>query len=114
MEPMMEKRGEPKQTETDRMIGELLIYGLIGIIGILFFLPVMLGMLIFAIINLFQRDWISYVGLATGAIILFWQFQTGRILSYFGLISELNIPYMSASVERFLNQGNAIAATSTS
>ncbi|WP_245645137.1 type IV secretion system DNA-binding domain-containing protein [Peribacillus loiseleuriae] len=110
---MMEKQGEPKQTETDRMIGELVIYGLIGIIGILFFLPVMLGMLIFAIINLFRRDWISYVALATGAIILFWQFQTGRILSYFGLISELNIPYMSVGVERFLNQGNTIATTST-
>ncbi|MGX2962108.1 type IV secretion system DNA-binding domain-containing protein (plasmid) [Peribacillus sp. JNUCC 23] len=111
---MMEKRGEPKQTETDLMIGELVIYGLIGIIGLLFFLPVMLGMLIFAIINLFRRDWISYAALATGAIILFWQFQSGRILSYFGLISELNIPYMSAGVEKLLNQGNAIAATSSS
>ena len=114
MEPMMEKQGEPQQTETDRMIGDLVIYGLIGIIGILFFLPVMLGMLIFAIINLFKRDWISYAALVAGTIILFWLFQTGRILSYFGLISELNIPYMSAGVERLLNQGNTIAATSTS
>ncbi|CAN7648516.1 type IV secretion system DNA-binding domain-containing protein [Peribacillus frigoritolerans] len=111
---MMEKQGEPKQTETDRMIGDLVIYGLIGMIGILFFLPAMLGMLIFAISNLFKRNWISYAALAFGVVILFWQFQTGRILSYFGLISEMNVPYMSAGVERFFNQGNVITATTTS
>ena len=110
----MESQGEPKQTETDQIIGDLVIYGLIGIIGVFFFLPAMLGILIFAILTLFKRDWISYVILAAGVILLFWQFQTGRLLSYFGLISEMNIPYMSDVLERFLNQGDTIAVTSTS
>src|SRR3954451_23713619 len=99
------ERQEPKQNETDKMVGDLVIYGLLGIIVILFFLPVLLGMLLFAILHFFKRDWLYYAALAAGGCLLFWQMTTGRILSYFGFISEMNIPYMSAGVERFLNKG---------
>lgn len=115
MDPLMERGQEgPNQTETDRMIGDIVIYGLIGVIVILFFLPALLGMLFFAMMNLFKRDWISYTSFGAGAVILYWQFTAGTILSYFGLISEMNIPYMSAGVERLLNQGNEIAVSGTS
>ncbi|MGM0878409.1 MAG: type IV secretion system DNA-binding domain-containing protein [Bacillota bacterium] len=111
---MMKKQGEPQQSETDRMVGDIVIYGLIGLIGILFFLPALLGMLIFAIIHMFKRDWISYFALGVGVVLLFWQFQVGKILTYFGLISEMNVPFMSTGVEQFLNQGDSIEVTTTS
>ncbi|TDK58157.1 DUF87 domain-containing protein [Bacillus salipaludis] len=114
MDPLMDQQGGAKQTETDRLIGEVVIYALIGAIGILFFLPAVLGMLIFAMFQFLKRDWIFYVALGSGFIILFWQFQTGHLLTYFGLISEMNIPYMSAGVEKLLNNGNVIPATSFS
>lgn len=111
---MMKNQKEPQQTETDRMVGEIVIYGLVGMIGIIFFLPALVGMLIFAIIQLFKRDWISYVALGVGFVILFWQFQAGTILTYFGLISEMNVPYMSTGVERLLNDGDSIESTASS
>ena len=110
----MKNQKEPQQTETDRMVGEIVIYGLVGMIGIIFFLPALVGMLIFAVIQLFKRDWISYVALGVGFVILFWQFQAGTILTYFGLISEMNVPYMSTGVERLLNDGNSIESTASS
>lgn len=111
---MMKNQKEPQQTETDRMVGEIVIYGLVGMIGIIFFLPALVGMLIFAVIQLFKRDWISYVALGVGFVILFWQFQAGTILTYFGLISEMNVPYMSTGVERLLNDGDSIESTASS
>lgn len=114
MDPMAKSQEQTQQTETDRMIGDLVIYGLIGMIGIIFFLPVLLGMLIFAIFHLFKRDWISYLALGIGFLILIWQFQTGNLLTYFGLISEMNIPYLSTGADRFLNEGEAIPVTSSS
>lgn len=110
----MKNEGEPQQTETDRMVGDIVIYGLIGLIGIVFFLPTLLGMLIFAIIHIFKRDWISYVAFGVGLVLLFWQFQAGNILTYFGLISEMNAPFMSTGIEQFLNAGDSIEVTSTS
>jgi len=71
-------------------------------------------MLIFAVIQLFKRDLISYVALGIGFVILFWQFQAGTILTYFGLISEMNVPYMSTGVERLLNDGDSIESTASS
>ncbi|MCM3594172.1 TraG/TraD/VirD4 family protein [Metabacillus idriensis] len=111
---MAKSQEQTQQTETDRIIGEIVIYGLIGMIGILFFLPALLGMLIFALLHLFKRDWLSYVALGAGFLILLWQVQTGTILTYFGLISEMNIPYLSTGAERLLNDGNFIAASSSS
>jgi type IV secretory pathway TraG/TraD family ATPase VirD4 len=111
---MMKSQGEPRQTETDRMVGEIVIYSLLGIIATIFFLPAMLGMLIFAIIHLFKRDWIFYLASVVGSILLLWQFQTGNILTYFGLVSEMNIPYLSIGVERFLNKGDSISVTTNS
>lgn len=111
MDPLMDQQGGAKQTETDRLIGEVVIYAIIGAIGILFFLPAILGMLIFAMFHFLKRDWIYYVALGAGFFILFWQFQTGHLLTYFGLISEMNIPYMSTGVEKLLNNGNVIPAT---
>ncbi|MRX56578.1 type IV secretion system DNA-binding domain-containing protein [Bacillus idriensis] len=111
---MAKSQEQTQQTETDRMIGDIVIYGLIGLIGILFFLPAMLGMLIFSILHLFKRDWLFYIALGTGILILLWQFQTGTILTYFGLISEMNIPYLSTGAERLMNDGNSIATSSSS
>jgi type IV secretory pathway TraG/TraD family ATPase VirD4 len=111
---MAKHQDRMQQTETDRMIGDLVIYGLIGIIGIFFFLPVLLGMLLFAILHVFRRDWLSYIALGAGILILLWQYQTGRILTYFGLISEMNIPYLSTGAERLLNDGNAIPVSYSS
>ncbi|WP_130297373.1 type IV secretion system DNA-binding domain-containing protein [Fictibacillus sp. BK138] len=111
---MAKHQEQTQQTETDRMIGDLVIYGLIGIIGILFFLPALLGMLIFAILHLFKRDWLFYAALVSGIVILFWQVQTGSILTYFGLISEMNAPYLSTGAERLLNDGNAITVSYSS
>ncbi|MCM3597913.1 type IV secretion system DNA-binding domain-containing protein [Metabacillus idriensis] len=111
---MAKRQEQTQQTDTDRMIGELVIYGLIGMIGVIFFLPALLGMLIFSIFHLFKRDWISYMALGIGILILIWQFQTGNILSYSGLISEMNVPYLSTGVERLLNEGGAISATPSS
>ncbi|MEH7375676.1 type IV secretion system DNA-binding domain-containing protein [Neobacillus drentensis] len=111
---MAKSQEQAHQTETDRMIGEIVMYSLIGIIGIIFFLPPLLGMLIFAVIHMFKRDWISYVALGVGVLLLLWQIQSGNILTYFGFISEMNIPYLSTGIERFLNEGHVIKAIPSS
>lgn len=111
---MFERQAEQKQTETDRMIGDVVIFGLIGAVGILFFLPVLLGMLFFAIGNILKRNWIPYFMLGTGILILFWQVQSGNVLLYFGLISEMNVPYLSTGIEKLLNNGDSIPTTSSS
>ena len=111
---MAKSQEQTQQTETDHIIGELVLYGLIGIIGIIFFLPALLGMLIFAIIHIFKRDWISYVALGVGIFLLLWQFQSGNILTYFGFVSEMNIPYLSTGAERFFNEGNVIGVKTSS
>jgi hypothetical protein len=96
------------------MIGDIVIYGLIGAFGILFILPVLLGMLLFAIGNMLKREWIFYLTLVIGILILFWQVQLGNVLLYFGLISEMNVPYLSTGMEKLLNKGNSIPTTSSS
>ncbi|MBH0171521.1 type IV secretion system DNA-binding domain-containing protein [Fictibacillus sp. 18YEL24] len=111
---MAKRQDQTQQTEMDRMIGDVVIYGLIGMIGILFFIPALLGMLIFAVLHVFRREWLFYVGLGSGFLILLWQFQTGMLLTYFGLISEMNIPYLSTGAESLLNNGNPIALSASS
>ncbi|MBH0167262.1 type IV secretion system DNA-binding domain-containing protein [Fictibacillus sp. 7GRE50] len=111
---MAKRQDQTQQTEMDRMIGDVVIYGLIGMIGILFFIPALLGMLIFAVLHIFKREWFFYVGLGFGILILLWQFQTGMLLTYFGLISEMNIPYLSTGAESLLNDGNPIAISASS
>jgi conjugal transfer pilus assembly protein TraD len=114
VDPMAKHQDQTQQTETDRMIGDLVIYGLIGIVGILFFLPVLLGMLIFAVLHVFKLDWLFYAALGAGFLILLWQVQTGTILTYFGLISEMNVPYLSTGAERLLNNGNVVPVSYSS
>lgn len=114
MDPMAKRQDQTQQTEMDRMIGDVVIYGLIGIIGILFFIPALLGMLIFAVLHMFKREWFFYVGLGSGFLILLWQFQTGMLLTYFGLVSEMNIPYLSTGAESLLNDGNPISVSASS
>lgn len=111
---MAKRQDQTQQTEMDRMIGDVVIYGLIGMIGILFFIPALLGMLILAVLHVFRREWLFYVGLGSGFLILLWQFQTGMLLTYFGLISEMNIPYLSTGAESLLNNGNPIALSASS
>ncbi|WP_141437764.1 MULTISPECIES: type IV secretion system DNA-binding domain-containing protein [unclassified Bacillus (in: firmicutes)] len=111
---MAKSQEQSQQTETDRLIGEMVFYGIIGMIGLLFFLPVILGMLIFAIIHQFKRAWLSYVALLIGFILLLWQFLSGNILTYFGIISEMNIPYLSTGLERLFNEGHVIPANASS
>ncbi|WP_161805339.1 type IV secretion system DNA-binding domain-containing protein [Sporosarcina globispora] len=111
---MAKSQERTQQTETDRIIGEMVMYSFIGIIGIIFFLPALLGMLLFGIIYILKRDWISYAALGVGILLLLWQFQSGNILTYFGLISEMNIPYLSTGIERFLNEGHVIKAKTSS
>jgi conjugal transfer pilus assembly protein TraD len=105
---MAKSQENTKQTKTDQIIGDIVIYSLIGMTGILFLLPMLLGMLIFAIFHQVKRDWIPYGALGTGIIILFWQSQVGHILTYFGLISEMNIPYLSTGIERLFNESKVI------
>lgn len=111
---MAKRQDQTQQTEMDRMIGDVVIYGLIGMIGILFFIPALLGMLIFAVLHMFKREWLFYVGLGSGFLIFLWQFQTGMLLTYFGLVSEMNIPYLSTGAESLLNDGNPIAVSASS
>jgi conjugal transfer pilus assembly protein TraD len=114
VERVAKSQDRTQQTETDRMIGDIVFYGLIGITVVLFFLPALLGMVLFAVIHQLKRDLISYVALGAGILLLLWQFQSGSLLTYFGLISEMNIPYFSTGVERTLNDGHVIAITSSS
>lgn len=114
MDPMAKSQENTQQTETDQVIGDIVIYGMIGIAGILFFLPMLAGMLIFAIFQQMKRDWLSYGALGAGIVILFWQFQAGKILTYFGLLSDMNIPYLSTGIERLLNEGRIIEVTISS
>ncbi|KKI92171.1 hypothetical protein WQ54_10785 [Bacillus sp. SA1-12] len=111
MDPYLSKQREPQQTELDRMIGEIVIYALLGMVGILFFLPALLGMLIFAIVHMFKRESVYYVALGAGLLVLILEFQQGNFFTYFGLISEMNIPYLSSGVEQIINEGNLIAVT---
>jgi conjugal transfer pilus assembly protein TraD len=105
---MAKSQENTQQTETDQIIGDIVIYGMIGMTGILFFIPMLLGMLIFAIFHQIRRNWLPFAALGTGVGILFWQLQAGHILTYFGLISEMNIPYLSTGIERLLNEGRII------
>jgi type IV secretory pathway TraG/TraD family ATPase VirD4 len=114
VDPMAKSQENTQQTETDQIIGDIVIYGMIGIAGILFFLPMFVGMLIFAILHQMKRDWLSYGALGAGIVILFWQFQAGSILTYFGLLSDMNIPYLSTGIERLLNESRFIEVTISS
>ncbi|PET74962.1 hypothetical protein CN514_05045 [Bacillus sp. AFS001701] len=111
---MARSQEQSQQTETDRLIGEIVSYGLIGMVVLLFFFPALLGMLIFAIIHQFKRIWLSYAALLIGIMLLLWQFQLGNILTYFGIISEMNIPYLSIGLERLFNEGHVIKANASS
>ncbi|MFF3024453.1 type IV secretion system DNA-binding domain-containing protein [Gottfriedia sp. NPDC057948] len=111
---MARSQEQSQQTDTDRMIGEIVSYGLIGMIALLFFFPAILGMLIFAIIYQFKRAWLSYGALLVGILLLVWQFQSGKILTYFGIISEMNIPYLSTGLERLFNDGHVMKAQTSS
>ncbi|MEH7451194.1 type IV secretion system DNA-binding domain-containing protein [Gottfriedia acidiceleris] len=111
---MARSQEQSQQTETDRLIGEIVSYGLIGMVVLLFFFPALLGMLIFAIIHQFKRIWLSYAALLIGIMLLLWQFQLGNILTYFGIISEMNIPYLSTGLERLFNEGHVMKANASS
>jgi hypothetical protein len=106
----MTREQEPKQTETDRMVGDLVIYGSCGVLILLFFMPALLGMLIFVLLHLLRREWLFYVGPLVGGIILYLQIHAGKLFSYFGLVSDMNVPYLSEGLERLLNGGKPIPA----
>lgn len=115
MEPLLdETKREPKQTATDQFIGEAVVYALIGAVLIVLLIPALLGMLLFAGLHVLKRDWIAYLALFVGVGILFFQFQTGTLLSYFAIISEMNIPYLSTIIEKALNDGKVIPVTPAS
>ena len=111
---MAKNEGQVKQTETDRMIGDVVMYGVLGILIVISLLPVLLGMLLFAIFYSLKRDWLSYLALLMGILLLIWQFQVGHLLAYFAFLSEMNVPYLSEVIERFINQGEKIPVTSDS
>lgn len=113
MEPLMEQQDQG-QTETDRLVGEMILYAVLGILMILFFVPALIGMPFFGLIQMLRRPWLHYVGLVAGIVLVGIELLNGHLLSYFGLLSELNIPIVSDGVEYLLNNGKVIATTSHS
>ena len=114
MDPMAKREDQVKQTETDRMIGDVVMYGVLGVLIVVSLLPFLLGMFLFAVFYSLKRDWPSYLALLTGSLLVFWQFQAGHLLTYFAFLSEMNVPYLSEVIERFINKGEAIPITSHS
>lgn len=115
MEPLLhERQREPKQTETDKIIGEVVVYVLVGAVAIMLMIPAILGMLFFVLWHVLKRDWVVYLALVVGLTVLFIQYQTGNWLAYFGIVSEMNVPYVSTIIERTLNEGRLIPLTGSS
>lgn len=113
-EYQMNKKEQTQQSDNDQLIGEVVMYGAIGIVALAFMIPALLGMLIFALLHFLKRDWVSYMALFLGIAVLFIQFQAGTVLSYFAIVSEMNIPYLTTGMERILNDGESIRVTAAS
>ncbi|WP_347552999.1 type IV secretion system DNA-binding domain-containing protein (plasmid) [Pseudalkalibacillus hwajinpoensis] len=111
---MMRRNDQSQQTKNDQLIGDLVLYAIIGVITICFALPALLGMFLFALLHVLKREWLSYIALILGVLTLFIQYQTGTLLSYFGLVSDMNIPYLTTGVERVLHEGRSIPVTAAS
>lgn len=79
----------------DREIEQLIVWALILLVGIIFFIPGILGFTIYAVLQAFKKEKITiYVG-AAGILTLIIVFATGHILSYFAQFSSLHIALIS-------------------
>ncbi len=100
-----------RQSEMDQLIGDVMLYAVYALVIMSFLVPALVGMMIFAFLSYFKRGWLVYLAAGSGLILLMIQFYKGSLLDYFGIISKMNIPYLSAGVEKVFNQGNQIQVT---
>ncbi len=111
---MEKKETASGQTETDVMIGELVLYSVAAVAILLFFLPGMLGMLLFALFQPLKQKSIYFVSMVSGTLIILFQLSKGHVFSYVAFLSQMKIPYMSVMLNHTLNRGEAIPITSSS
>jgi type IV secretory pathway TraG/TraD family ATPase VirD4 len=113
MEPLMESR-EPPQSESDRLIGDLVLYLCVGILILFFIVPAVIGLLPFFLLYTVKRDLYGYFCLIIGCSILLVLYVSGTLFSYLGVLSGVNVPFVTDLVEQLFNQSKAFPVSSSS
>ena len=99
---MKEQTNNQGKGKIDQEIEQIVLWGFIFVIAILFMLPVLIGVLIhFALCALKKEQFSIYVGIA-GVIILIIEGVTGNLLSYLAIFAEFNIPFVSKTIKDLL------------
>ncbi|MGA4722101.1 type IV secretion system DNA-binding domain-containing protein [Fictibacillus nanhaiensis] len=113
LEPLMESQERP-QSETDRLLGDLVLYLCVGVLILFFIVPAVTGLLPFFLLYTVKRDLYAYLSLSIGCIILLVLYISGTIFSYLGVLSSMNVPFVTDLVEQLFNHNKAFPVSSSS
>ncbi|WP_137791926.1 type IV secretion system DNA-binding domain-containing protein [Bacillus sp. E(2018)] len=113
MEPLMESRERP-QSETDRLIGDLVLYLCVGVLILFFIVPAVIGLLPFFLLYTVKRDLYGYLSLSIGCTILLVLYVSGTLFSYLGVLSSVNVPFVTDLVEQLFNKNKSFPVSISS
>jgi DNA helicase HerA-like ATPase len=113
LEPLMQSQERP-QSETDRLLGDLVLYLCVGVLILFFIVPAVTGLLPFFLLYTVKRDLHAYLSLSIGCIILFALYVSGTIFSYLGVLSSVNVPFVTDLVEKLFHQDRAFPVSISS
>lgn len=105
---------EQMQSESDRLIGDLVLYLCVGVLILFFIVPAVTGLLPFFLLHTIKRDLYAYLCLIVGCSILMMLYVSGTLFSYLGVLSGVNVPFVTDLVEQLFNQNRAYPVSSSS
>jgi type IV secretory pathway TraG/TraD family ATPase VirD4 len=104
MEPLLDKRQEASNSrDTDQFIGDAVMYLIVSVFILLFFLPALAGLMLFTFLQFLKREFVYYLALLLGFSLLFMEWKRAELLSYFGFIRVMHIPFLSTFLEKTLH-----------
>jgi hypothetical protein len=102
MEPLLDKRQEASNSrDTDQFNGDAVMY--LSVFILLFFLPALAGLILFSFLQFLKREFVYYLALLLGFPLLFIEWKRGELLSYFGFIRAMHVPFLSTFLEKTLH-----------
>jgi GTPase SAR1 family protein len=112
VDPLLDRSEISEQREADRLIGDFILYLSAGAIILLLLVPAVIGLVLFFLIYTLKRDWIAYTALITGCSVLLLQYAAGSLISYLGVFSVIEVPFIGHFLEKAVNEGHGFPVTS--
>lgn len=88
----------------DREIESLILWGLGILASLIFILPLLIAMILFAGLKAADKEKITGILAGIGSLLVFYVIGMGEIISYLAIIYEMNIPYVTNTIDYFYSK----------